>query len=50
MKATKLFIVVATTATIFLTAIGVAYGHYITNQTSVNAKTPYATDGGCWGW
>ncbi len=50
MKATKLFTVVATTAAIFLTAIGVAYSHYITNQTSVNAKTPHATDGGFWGW
>jgi hypothetical protein len=50
MKTTKIFIVLAATAAIFLTAIGVAYGYYITNQTSVNANSPYTTDNGFWGW
>lgn len=50
MKATKIFIVLAATAAIFLTAIGVAYGYYITNQTTVNANSPYTTDTGFWGW
>jgi hypothetical protein len=50
MKATKIFIVLAATAAISLAAIGVAYGHYITNQTSINANSPYDTDADFWGW
>ena len=50
MKKIKIFIVLAATAAIFLTAIGVAYGYYITNQTTVNANSPYTTDNGFWGW
>ena len=50
MKATKLFAVLAATAAIILAAIGVAYGHYITNQTSIYADSPYATDTDFWGW
>jgi hypothetical protein len=50
MKATKIFIVLAATAAIVLAAIGVAYGYYINNQTSVNANSPYTTDTDFWGW
>ena len=50
MKATKIFIVLAATAVIVLAAIGVAYGHYINSQTSVNSNSPYTTDPGFWGW
>jgi hypothetical protein len=50
MKATKIFIALAATAAIFLAAIGVAYGYYVTSQTAVNANTSSTTDGGFWGW
>ena len=50
MKATKIFIVLAATAAISLTAIGVAYGYYVTNPTSVNPNSQYTTDSDFWGW
>lgn len=52
MKATEIFIALAVTAAIFLAAIGVAYGYYVTNQTAVNTNTnsPYTTERGFWGW
>ncbi len=50
MKATKIFIVLAATAAISLTAIGVAYGYYVSNKTSVNPNTPYTVDNDFWGW
>jgi hypothetical protein len=53
MKATKIFIVLAATAAVSLAAIGVAYGYYVSNQTSVNpnsTNSPYATDNDFWGW
>ena len=49
MKATKIFIVLAATAVISLTAIGVATGYYVTNQTDVNTNLPYDTNNGFWG-
>jgi hypothetical protein len=50
MKATRIFIVLTATAAIFLATIGVAYGYYINNQTTVNANAPYTTDTSFWGW
>jgi hypothetical protein len=50
MKATKIFIVLAATAVIYLTAIGVAYGYSITKQIDVNTNSPYASNNGFWGW
>lgn len=58
MKATKIFIALAATAAIVLAIIGVAYGYYVANQTSINASSPYTintntsntNDGGFWGW
>jgi hypothetical protein len=50
MKATKIFIALAATAAICLAVIGVAYGYYITNQTTVNTNTYTTTDGGFWSW
>jgi hypothetical protein len=53
MKATKIFIVLAATAAISLAVIGVAYGYYVSNQTTVNPNSPYApyTAGSdFWGW
>jgi hypothetical protein len=50
LKAIKIFIVLAATVAISLTAIGVAYGHYITNQTNINANSPYATNTDFWEW
>jgi hypothetical protein len=50
MKATKIFIVLAATAAISLTAIGVAYGYYVTNPTSVNPNSSYTTNNDFWGW
>ena len=49
MKATKTFIILAATAGICLVGIGVAYGRYIANQTSINANPPHVTDTGFWG-
>ena len=50
MKATNTFIVLAATAAIIIAGIGVVYGHYIANQTSINANLPYAKDTDLWGW
>jgi hypothetical protein len=50
MKATKIFIALAATAAIGLAAIGVAYGYYVTNPTTVNANSPYTTGSDFWGW
>jgi len=50
MKTTKIFIALAATAAIFLAAIGVAYGYYITSQPNVNTNSPNIADGGFWGW
>ena len=53
MKATKIFIVLAATVALCLAVIGVAYGYYVTNPTSVNPNTPYApytADSDFWGW
>jgi hypothetical protein len=50
MKATKIIIVLATTAAIALAVMGVAYGYYISNQIDVNANSPNTNDGGFWGW
>jgi hypothetical protein len=50
MKATKILVVLAATAAISLTAIGVAYGYYVSNQTSVNPNSPYTADNDFWGW
>lgn len=50
MKATKIFIVLAATAAISLAVIGVAYGHYVANQTYVNSNSPSTTDTDFWGW
>ena len=49
MKATKIFIVLAATAAISLAVIGVAYGHYVANQTYVNSNSPSTTDTDFWG-
>jgi hypothetical protein len=52
MKTTKIFIALAATAAIALAVIGVAYGYYVNNQTSINANSPYTTNTntGFWGW
>jgi hypothetical protein len=50
MKATKILIVLAATAAISLTSIGVAYGYYVTNPTNINTNSPYATNNDFWGW
>jgi hypothetical protein len=52
MKATKIFIVLAATAAIFLAAIGAAYGYYISTQENVNANIPYKSNTNIdfWGW
>ena len=50
MKATKIFVVLAATAAMSLAVIGVAYGHYIANQTNINANSHYTTNTDFWGW
>ena len=50
MKATKIFIVLAATVALCLAVIGVAYGYYVTNPTSVNPNSQYTTDSDFWGW
>lgn len=50
MKATKIFVVLSATAAIGLVAIGVAYGYYMNNQTSVNLNPLYTTFNDFSGW
>ena len=49
MNITKILVVLAAVA-ISLTAIGVAYGYYVSNQTRINTTSPYATDNDFGGW
>jgi hypothetical protein len=49
MNTTKILVVLIAVA-ISLTAIGVAYGYYMSNQTRINTNSPYATDNDFGGW
>jgi hypothetical protein len=50
MKATKILIVLAASAATCLAVIGVGYGYYVSNETTVNPNSPYTADSGFWGW
>jgi hypothetical protein len=50
MKTTKIFIALAAIATLSIALIGVAYGYYVNNQTTINPNTAYPANTDFWGW